>query len=115
MLREESGDQEDDRELHYYDTEISFGDMNQSNMDGDDDLGRGEETMGYFVNEGLDESFWLDEKCLYRVKTAPARPLTDLEEFRKSRAYVVLERAVFSSTQLINTYPNKYDIDSIDG
>ena len=112
MLRQDS---EEDRDLQFYGTELSFGDMNQSNGDLNDGFDRGDETMGYFVDEGMDESIWLDEKVLYRVKTAPARPLTDIEEFRKSKSFQTMERAVFSSAQLIHTYNNKYDIDSIDG
>lgn len=70
---------------------------------------------GYFIEEGLDESIWMDDKSYFRVKTAPARPLTEIEEFRKSKAFFLMERTVFSSTHLIQTYNNRYDIDSMEG
>jgi hypothetical protein len=71
--------------------------------------------VGYFIEEGLDESIWMDDKSYFRVKTAPARPLTEIEEFRKSKAFFLMQRTVFSSTHLIQTYNNRYDIDSMEG
>lgn len=57
----------------------------------------------------------MNEKSYFRVKTAPARPLTEIEEFRKSKVFYLMERTVFSSTHLIQTYNNHYDIDSMEG
>ena len=67
------------------------------------------------MDEGLDESFWLEEKSFFRAKSAPPRPLTDLEEFKKSKTFTIMERAVLSSTHLIQTYNSRYDIDSTEG
>jgi hypothetical protein len=36
-----------------------------------------------------------------RVSTAPARPLTDIEEFRRSSNFLILERTVSYSSYLI--------------
>ena len=72
-------------------------------------------TSGYMIEEGLDESFWLEEKSFYRAKSAPARPLTEIEEFKKSKTFSIMERAVVSSTHLIQTYNSRYDIDSTEG
>lgn len=52
---------------------------------------------------------------MMRSQTAPPRPLTEMEEFRKSRAFGILERAVFTSSHLIQKSNQKYDLDSIEG
>lgn len=115
-MRQESGSRDDDEtDPNFFGTELTFADMNQSNVGPDEVYDRRDDTMGYFVDDDFDESLWLEEKGLYRVKTAPARPLTDLEEFRRSKAYIILERAVVASTELVHTYSNKYDIDSEEG
>ena len=57
----------------------------------------------------------LEDKNMTRSHTAPPRPLTEMEEFRKSRAFGFLERAVFTSSHLIQKSNNKYDLDSIEG
>lgn len=67
------------------------------------------------INEGGEESAWLDEKSYFRAKSAPARPLTEIEEFKKSKTFSIMERAVVSSTHLIQTYNSRYDIDSTEG
>jgi hypothetical protein len=50
-----------------------------------------------------------------RVNTAPARPLTGAEEFRRSASFELLERAVTHSSYLILRSDQKYDLDSEDG
>ena len=65
--------------------------------------------------EGMDESYWLEDRSVMRAKSAPARPLTEIEEFRKSKTFSRMERAVVSSTQLVQHYNNRYDIDSTEG
>jgi hypothetical protein len=67
------------------------------------------------IDEGGEESAWLDEKSYFRAKSAPARPLTEIEEFKKSKTFSIMERAVVSSTHLIQTYNSRYDIDSTEG
>lgn len=37
-----------------------------------------------------------------RINTAPARPLTDIEEFKRSSDFMLLEQAVFCSSQMIH-------------
>ena len=56
-----------------------------------------------------------EEKSMLRATTAPARPLTDIEEFRRSREFILLEQAVICSAQLIQKSNQKYDLDSPDG
>lgn len=75
-------------------------------------------TPGYPMEEELEESFWvegMDESTLYRPRSAPARPLTELEEFKKSRIFSIIERAVMSSSQLMQTYNDRLDADCSEG
>ena len=45
----------------------------------------------YFSLEDSDTSSIIDERSFIRVSTAPARPLTDLEEFKRSTEFILLE------------------------
>ena len=54
-------------------------------------------------------------KVGYRASTAPARPLTDLEEFRRSNEFLMLENAAISGSELIQRADNKFDLDSTEG
>jgi len=56
-----------------------------------------------------------DDKGMMRASTAPARPLTDIEEFRRSREFFLLEQSVILSAQLIQRSNQKYDLDSQEG
>ena len=71
-------------------------------------LGISENNVGFLDEEGFDESLWLDDKTFFRAKTAPARPLTEIEEFRKSKTFHIMEQAVVSSTHLVQTFNNRY-------
>lgn len=93
---------------------------NYEAFDNDDEndlptFGISENNVGFFEDDGLDESLWLDENSFFRPKTAPARPLTEIEEFRKSKTFHIMEQAVVSSTHLVQTMNNRYDIDSAEG
>jgi hypothetical protein len=50
-----------------------------------------------------------------RISTAPARPFTDIEEFRRSSNFLELQHAVICASQLVQRSDNKYDLDSEDG
>ena len=50
-----------------------------------------------------------------RASTAPARPLTELEEFRRSSDFLLLEHTVICASQLPRRLDNKYDLDSDQG
>ena len=50
-----------------------------------------------------------------RASTAPPRPLTDLEEFRRSSDFLLLEHTVICSSQLFLRSDQKYDLDSDQG
>ena len=51
-----------------------------------------------------------------RAQTAPPRPLTEIEEFRRSPDFLLLENTVMMSDHLKQrTHDDKYDLDSEDG
>ena len=50
-----------------------------------------------------------------RASTAPARPLTEIEEFRRSSDFLLLEHTVICASQLPQRIDNKYDLDSEQG
>ena len=50
-----------------------------------------------------------------RASTAPARPLTELEEFKRSSDFLLLENTVMLSGHLKQRQDNKYDLDSAEG
>lgn len=50
-----------------------------------------------------------------RASTAPARPLTALEEFRRSSDFLLLEHTVLCSSQLLHRSDSKFDLDSEEG
>ena len=77
--------------------------------------GISENNIGFLYEEANSESYWLEEKHVFRAKTAPARPLTDIEEFRKGKIFEFMKHAVISSTHLVQTINNRYDIDSAEG
>ncbi|CAG9321179.1 unnamed protein product [Blepharisma stoltei] len=50
-----------------------------------------------------------------RASTAPARPLSDIEEFRRTSDFLLLEHTVICASQLIQNQDQKYDLDSEEG
>ena len=50
-----------------------------------------------------------------RASTAPPRPLTDIEEFRRSSDFLLLEHTVVCASQLFLRSDQKYDLDSEQG
>ena len=50
-----------------------------------------------------------------RASTAPARPLTDVEEFRRSSNFMLLEHTVMCAAQLHQQTDQNYDLESEDG
>jgi hypothetical protein len=50
-----------------------------------------------------------------RAQTAPPRPLTEIEEFRRSPDFLLLENTVMMSDHLKQRPDDKYDLDSDDG
>ena len=62
-----------------------------------------------YENESLSQGMPL------RASTAPARPLTELEDFRRSSDFLLLENAVMLSSKLMKRSDNKYDLDSSEG
>lgn len=50
-----------------------------------------------------------------RASTAPPRPLTEIEEFRRSSDFLLLENTVMMSDHLKQRSDEKYDLDSEEG
>lgn len=50
-----------------------------------------------------------------RAQTAPPRPLTELEEFRRTSDFLLLENTVMMADHLKLRSDDKYDLDSKDG
>jgi hypothetical protein len=50
-----------------------------------------------------------------RASTAPARPLTELEEFRSSSDFMLLEHTIVCCSYFIQTTEQKYDLESEEG
>lgn len=67
------------------------------------------------LNNNLYESEDLSQGIPLRASTAPARPLTELEDFRRSSDFLLLENAVMLSSKLMKRSDNKYDLDSSEG
>ncbi len=66
-------------------------------------------------NQEGENTLWEDDEDFDRAYTAPARPLTDIEEFRRSNEFLILEKAVLTSQQLILKGSEKYDLDTLEG
>ena len=50
-----------------------------------------------------------------RAQTAPPRPLTEIEEFRRTSDFLLLENTVMMADHLKLRADDKYDLDSKDG
>jgi len=51
----------------------------------------------------------------FRAATAPARPLTEIEEFRRSTDFLLLENTVLCADHVIQRPDKKIDLDSPEG
>ena len=69
----------------------------------------------HLFKNGLCESDELSQGIPLRASTAPARPLTELEDFRRSGDFLLLENSVMLSSKLKKRSDNKYDLDSSEG
>ena len=78
-----------------------------------------ESSMEDSDNTSTDNDLYLEElqsdKLDLRASTAPARSLTDIEEFRRSGEFRLLERSVICQHQLKKRTDGKYDLDSEEG
>lgn len=50
-----------------------------------------------------------------RSRSAPARPLTEMEEFKESKEFISLEAAAVDAGDLLQKIDGKLDLDSMDG
>lgn len=67
---------------------------------------------GNYISE---DDFEFPKLIPIRAQTAPPRPLTEIEEFRRSSDFLLLENTVMMSDQLKQRPDEKYDLDSEDG
>lgn len=69
---------------------------------------------GQYISE--EDEFEFPKLIPIRASTAPPRPLTEIEEFRRSSDFLLLENTVMMSDHLKQrTADEKYDLDSEDG
>ncbi len=50
-----------------------------------------------------------------RAKTAPLKPLSEIEDFKKSKSFAALEKAAVAAVQLVQRGDHKFDLDSYEG
>ena len=105
---DEDDDEDDDDEEEKYN--ISESEDCSCNGDTNDKMFK----AGLFKNN-LYESEHQSQGIPLRASTAPARPLTELEDFRRSSDFLLLENAVMLSSKLMKRSDNKYDLDSSEG
>ena len=67
------------------------------------------------LKNGFYEPDDLSQKIPLRASTAPARPLTEIENFRRSADFLLLENSVMLASKLMKRTDNKYDLDSSEG
>ena len=62
-----------------------------------------------------DDDFEFPKLIPLRASTAPPRPLTEIEEFRRSSDFLLIENTVIISDHLKQRTDQKYDLDSEEG
>ncbi|CAD8173694.1 unnamed protein product [Paramecium octaurelia] len=67
------------------------------------------------IDDDISDATSFEDSIQKRCMTAPPRPLTDLEEFKRSEEYEALEKAYRSQSQLIQRDYQKYDLDNPEG
>ena len=70
---------------------------------------------GKNANYISEDDFEFPKLIPIRAQTAPPRPLTEIEEFRRSSDFLLLENTVMMSDHLKQRTDEKYDLDSEDG
>ena len=70
---------------------------------------------GKNANYISEDDFEFPKLIPIRAQTAPPRPLTEIEEFRRSPDFLLLENTVMMSDHLKQRADEKYDLDSEDG
>ena len=106
---EEQEEEEDEDEEEKY-NDISESDDWSWNNDGNEKI-----LKAHLFKNNLYESEELSQGMPLRASSAPARPLTELEDFRRSNDFLLLENAVMLSSKLMKRSDNKYDLDSSEG
>ena len=68
---------------------------------------------GQYLSE--EDEFEFPKLIPIRASTAPPRPLTEIEEFRRCSDFLLLENTVMMSDHLKQRADEKYDLDSEEG
>lgn len=105
----ESEDEQEEQEEEDEDEDDEDDDWS-SNGDWNDKI-----LKAHLFKNNLYESEELSQGMPLRASSAPARPLTELEDFRRSSDFLLLENAVMLSSKLMKRSDNKYDLDSSEG
>ena len=105
--QEEEDDEEEEEEEKYNMSESEDCSWNGDNNE--------KILKAHLFKNNLYESEELSQGMPLRASSAPARPLTELEDFRRSNDFLLLENAVMLSSKLMKRSDNKYDLDSSEG
>lgn len=103
----EGEDDDDDEEEKY-----NISESEDCSWNGDSNNKR---LKAHLFKNNLYESEDLSQGIPLRASTAPARPLTEIEDFRRSSDFLLLENVVMLSAKLMKRSDNKYDLDSSEG
>lgn len=104
----EDDDEDDDDEEEKY----NISESEDCSWNGDSNNKR---LKAHLFKNNLYESEDLSQGIPLRASTAPARPLTEIEDFRRSPDFLLLENVVMLSAKLMKRTDNKYDLDSSEG
>lgn len=66
-------------------------------------------------NIDYDEVFIYEKKQSIRAQTAPARPPNDIDEFKKSELFSLIEKSLNFLEGFTHPYEKQFDVDSIEG
>jgi hypothetical protein len=69
-----------------------------------------------FYNEETELEMFLNNQAgRNRARTAPIKPMSDIEEFKRSNGFGTLEQAAVCAVQLVQRGDLKFDLDSFEG
>jgi hypothetical protein len=119
---EEEGERREDEDNANYNIIVGYSsqhDSNQNNYQIQSDEEEEEEDKDKQNNpecsECNEESDADKKDTNTRPTSAPARPLTEVEEFKRTKEFHFIEKAAILSSQIIQGVDNKFDLDSTEG
>lgn len=62
-----------------------------------------------------EEEIYFQMKLEKRAKTAPPKPLSEIDQFKFSPIYEIIEKALQQSEAFSNPYDSWFDIDTLEG